>query len=218
MKSLKYSFIDRSLLQRALTHRSADPLHNERLEFLGDALLGFFIAEELFRRHPQTQEDVLTRLRAALVNRSTLAELGRELELGPNLRLGLNERKSGAWRRDSILSNTMEAIIAAIYLDGGIDVCRAEVLRWYQPRLDAQTPDTAWKDPKTALQEYMQARGLPLPIYRTIAESGPEHRRCFTIECEVTGLAPVVVDGDSRRAGEQSAARKILEHLGGAPK
>lgn len=218
MKSLTYSFTDRSLLQRALTHRSADSIHNERLEFLGDALLGFFIAEELFRRHPQTQEDVLTRLRASLVNRGTLAELGRELDLGPHLLLGPNERKSGAWRRDSILSNTLEAIIAAIYLDGGIDACRAEVLRWFQSRLETQTPETASKDPKTALQEYMQARGLPLPVYRTIAESGPEHRRCFTIECAVTGLGPVVVEGQSRRGGEQSAARKILEHLGGAPK
>jgi len=218
LKSLTYSFTDRFLLQRALTHRSADPRHNERLEFLGDALLGFFIAEELFRRHPETQEDVLTRLRASLVNRGTLAELGRELDIGANLVLGSNERKSGAWRRDSILSNALEAIIAAIYLDGGIEACRAEVLRWFHSRLATQTPETATKDPKTALQEYMQARGLPLPVYRTIAESGPEHRRCFRIECTVTGLAPVVVDGESRRGGEQSAARQILEQLGGAPK
>lgn len=218
MKSLQYSFADPTLLQRALTHRSANALHNERLEFLGDALLGFFIAEELCARHPQTREDVLTRLRASLVRRATLAEVARELELGTYLRLGDGERKSGGWRRDSILENALEALVAAIYLDGGLETCRREVLRWFKSRLDSHTPDTAHKDPKTELQEYLQARGLPLPVYRTVAESGPEHRRKFTIECSVTGLAPVLVDGQSRRDGEQSAARQMLETIGEAAK
>lgn len=214
MKSLQYSFSHPALLKQALTHRSAKGLHNERLEFLGDALLGFLIAEELYTRYPQTREDVLTRLRAALVNRSTLAEVARELDLGSTLVLGEGERKSGGWRRDSILENALEALVAAIYLDGGLEDCRREVLRWFQSRLETHTPDRAHKDPKTALQEYLHARGLPLPVYRTVAESGPEHRRIVTIECEVTGLPPVVVDGDSRRGGEQAAARRMLESLG----
>lgn len=218
MKALQYAFTDSTLLQRALTHRSAGALHNERLEFLGDALLGFFIAEELCNRHPQAREDVLTRLRASLVRSATLAEIARELDLGAHLRLGGGERKSGGWRRDSILENTLEALVAAIYLDGGLETCRREVLRWFKSRLDSQTPDTAHKDPKTELQEYLQARGLPLPVYRTVAESGPEHRRKVTIECRVTGLAPVVVEGQSRRAGEQSAARQLLETISGAEK
>ena len=213
MKSLKYAFKDPSLLAVALTHRSAATKHNEQLEFLGDALLGFIIADEICLRYPDAAEGPLTRLRASLVNRDTLAEIARELNVGDFLRLGEGELKSGGWRRDSILANTLEAIVAAIYLDGGMESCRAEVHRWFAARLITHRPETARKDAKTELQEYLQGRRLDLPVYRTLEEEGPPHLRRFKIECAVTGLSPVVVESESRRSGEQAAARIALTQL-----
>ncbi len=213
MKTLRYAFRDPALLDAALTHRSAAPNNNERLEFLGDALLGFIIADELCDRHGSAAEGPLTRLRASLVNRDTLAEIARELDLGTYLRLGEGERKSGGWRRSSILANTLEAIVAAIYLDGGIDACRAQVLEWFEVRLAATSPATASKDPKTELQEFLQGRQWNLPVYRTLEEEGPQHQRVFTIECVVHGLLPILVSADSRRRGEQAAARIALQQL-----
>jgi ribonuclease-3 len=210
---LDYRFRDPDLLETALTHRSASSRHNERLEFLGDALLGFLIADVLHTRFPQADEGALTRTRAALVNRESLAEIAREFEVGALLHLGDGERKSGGWRRSSILANAIEAVTAAIYLDGGLDACRAEVLRWFESRLATIDPALAPKDAKTALQEYLQARRRALPTYRTIAEEGPPHRRSFTVECLIEGCPPIVAESHSRRAGEQDAARAALQRL-----
>lgn len=210
---LEYRFRDPGLLETALTHRSASPRHNERLEFLGDALLGFLIADVLHARFPRADEGALTRTRAALVNRECLADIAREFGVGELLHLGDGELKSGGWRRSSILANALEAVTAAIYLDGGLDACRAEVLRWFEPRLVTIDPALAPKDAKTALQEYLQARRRALPSYRTIAEEGPPHRRTFTIECLIEGYPPVVAESHSRRAAEQDAARIALQKL-----
>lgn len=210
---LEYRFRDPGLLETALTHRSASPRHNERLEFLGDALLGFLIADVLHARFPRADEGALTRTRAALVNRECLADIAREFGVGELLHLGDGELKSGGWRRSSILANALEAVTAAIYLDGGLDACRAEVLRWFEPRLVTIDPALAPKDSKTALQEYLQARRRALPSYRTIAEEGPPHRRTFTIECLIEGCPPVVAESHSRRAAEQDAARIALQKL-----
>jgi len=208
-----YQFSEPGLLETALTHRSASARHNERLEFLGDALLGFIIADVLHERFPAADEGGLTRARAALVNRDTLADIAREHAVGDLLRLGEGEMKSGGWRRSSILANAVEAVTAAIYLDGGIEACRAAVLRWFERRLDEANPGKAPKDAKTALQEHLQARKRSLPAYRTVSEEGPPHRRTFKIECLIEGYAPVTAESNSRRGGEQKAARVALEQV-----
>ena len=201
-------------MQTALTHRSSGCVNNERLEFLGDALLGFIIAEALYRQFPQASEGELTRLRASFVNKDTLAKVAKGIELGRHLKLGSGELKSGGWRRDSILANTVEAIFGAIYLDSGIDMCRNCVLHLYQDLLTGITPDTLVKDAKTRLQEYLQARKQPLPVYDIIAEEGEVHAREFTVECKVTGLEETVIArGRSKRSAEQSAAQKAIELL-----
>lgn len=202
------------LLQEALTHRSAGSGHNERLEFLGDAVLNLFIAGELFDRFPGSDEGRLTRLRAALVKRETLAQIARHLELGDLLRLGEGELKSGGGRRDSILANALEAIIGAVYLDAGFATCAQTLRRLYGAMLAEQGPDTAAKDPKTRLQEYLQARRLPLPIYRLKAMEGESHQQTFIVECETEALPGAWQGrGSSRRAAEQAAAEQILNHL-----
>jgi len=208
-----YEFRNPDLLATALTHRSASARHNERLEFLGDALLGFILADVLHERFPTADEGGLTRARAALVNRDTLADIAREFDVGALLRLGEGELKSGGWRRSSILANAVEAVTAAIYLDGGMDACRSAVLRWFERRLAAANPGAAPKDAKTELQEYLQARKRPLPSYRTLAEEGPPHDRKFRIECLIEGYPPVIAESNSRRGGEQDAARLALKGL-----
>jgi len=208
-----YRFRDPDLLETALTHRSASSRHNERLEFLGDALLGFIVADVLHTRFPQADEGALTRTRAALVNRESLAEIARAFDVGALLHLGDGELKSGGWRRSSILANAIEAVTAAIYLDGGLEACRTEVLRWFDARLATIDPALAPKDSKTALQEYLQARRRALPTYRTVAEEGPPHRRTFLVECLIEGCPPIVAESHSRRAGEQDAARAALQKL-----
>jgi len=210
---VEYRFRDPTLQDTALTHRSASVRHNERLEFLGDALLGFIIADVLLTRFPQADEGGLTRARAALVNRETLAAIAREHGVGEQLRLGDGEMKSGGWRRSSILANAVEAMTAAIYVDGGMDACRAAVLRWFESRLADVDPGKAPKDAKTELQEFLQARRRALPAYRTVAEEGPPHRRTFTVECLIEGYPPIQAASSSRRAGEQDAARAALLKL-----
>ena len=213
-RALGYEFHDAALLVQALTHRSHGTPHNERLEFLGDALLGMIVAEALYARFPAADEGRLTRTRATLVNRESLALVARDLELGEHLRLGEGELKSGGWRRDSILANVLEALLGAIYLDGGMEACRDAVLRFLAPRLAAVDPATATKDPKTTLQEYLQGRGLGLPEYTTMDITGPSHEQLFTVRCAVDTLAePVVARGPSRRKAEQAAARAALEAL-----
>lgn len=213
-KELGYRFNDKSLLEVALTHRSAGNNNNERLEYLGDALLGFIIAEALFRMHPDAAEGELTRLRAMLVKGDTLASLARKLDLGKFIRLGSGEKKSGGWRRRSILANTMEAVIGAIYLDSGMQACRDYVLDRYDEILHTVSPSTLVKDPKTRLQEFLQSRQLNLPLYTVIGEEGQAHAKIFTVECSVPDLSVnVQASGRSKRIAEQNAAQLALEGL-----
>ncbi len=211
---IDYQFNQPDLLEQALTHRSTGANNNERLEYLGDALLGFIVAEHLYRRFPDADEGQLTRARAALVNQTSLAKIARALEIAPSIRLGEGEKKSGGWRRDSILSNTLEALIGAIYLDGGIDACASAVTSWFKTALAETRPDTAQKDPKTELQEYLQARRLPLPDYETVETTGAPHKQEFTVRCTISVLSdPVFASGSSRRRAEQSVAQSVLDVL-----
>ena len=210
-----HRFVDPALLRQALTHRSAGSPHNERLEFLGDALLNLFVAEQLYQRWPSADEGAMTRARAELVRESTLARIARDLGLGERLTLGPGEMKSGGHRRDSILADAVEAVIAARYLDAGLEACRDLVLSWYLPLLDAlPPPNRVGKDPKTRLQEWLQARGWPLPAYALLAERGDEHDRIFQVRCTIA-QPPLSAEGEgtSRRAAEQSAAEALLASL-----
>ena len=211
---LDYEFECDELRQQALTHRSASFKHNERLEFLGDALIGFLIAEDLYNRFPAADEGQLTRTRALLVNKASLAGIARSVNLGEHVVLGEGELKSGGWRRDSILANTLEAVIGAIYLDAGLDACRTVVNRWFAEALAEADPEKASKDPKTRLQEYVQARGAALPRYETTIISGPSHAQIFTVACHSEFLEqPAVAQGHSRRKAEQAAAISALQRL-----
>ncbi len=218
-RALGYCFGTQELLATALTHRSAGRHHNERLEFLGDALLGYVVAEELYRLRPEAREGELTRLRAALVRRETLAAIAAGLGLGARLRLGEGELKSGGWRRESTLANALEAVIAAVYLDGGIDACRTVILRLLGERLQQLPAGEPPKDPKTRLQEHLQAHRLALPVYEIVTLQGEPHAQRFTVRCTVTGsdLPPAVAAGTSRRSAEQEAARLLLIALGEEP-
>lgn len=216
-RELGYRFRDPDRLQRALTHRSAGSRHNERLEFLGDAVLGFVIAEALHRSLPDADEGHLSRLRAALVRRETLAELARTVGLGERLRLGGGELKSGGFRRASILADTLEALIGAAYLDGGLPAARTVLERLYAERLRDLPSADALKDAKTRLQELLQGRGLSLPVYRVESVTGEEHRRRFTVVCEIADADRASVgSGTSRRRAEQAAAEHMLATLAAA--
>ncbi|MDS4029698.1 MAG: ribonuclease III [Candidatus Contendobacter sp.] len=210
--ALNYAFRQPGLLEEALTHRSAAPRHNERLEFLGDALLNLVIAEYLFQCYPQASEGELSRLRATLVKGEALAELARGLKLGEELRLGQGELRSGGPQRESILADALEAIFGAVYLDGGLDACRALILRLYQDDLVGLASASELRDPKTRLQEYLQARQQPLPIYSVLEIHGEPHAQTFTVECAVADRRAVAM-GSSRRKAEQDAARRLLEQL-----
>lgn len=213
-RKLGYTFTNIDFLQLALTHRSASGKHNERLEFLGDSILSFVIADALYHQFPKVDEGDMSRMRASLVRGNTLAELAREFELGEYLRLGPGELKSGGFRRESILSDTVEAIIGAVYLDTGLEAVRELILRWYQVRLEEIRPGDRQKDPKTRLQEYLQGRRLPLPVYQVMQVRGEAHDQEFTIHCSVEGMAqPVVGVGSSRRKAEQAAADLALKQL-----
>lgn len=214
LEALPYRFARPELLGEALTHRSAGSRNNERLEYLGDAVLNFLIAESLFRGVPDADEGGLSRLRANLVRRETLAEIAGELNLGEALVLGPGELKSGGFRRQSILADALEAVIGAVYLDGGFEACAELVDRLFRDRLDSLPSTESLKDPKTRLQEYLQGRQAPLPNYRLVSEEGEPHRRVFRVACEVDGVAePVTASGRSRRAAEQEAARLALAVL-----
>ncbi len=210
-KKIGYSFNSADLLNLALTHRSANSQHNERLEFLGDSILSFVIADELYHRFPKINEGDMSRMRATLVRGQTLAELGREFELGDYLKLGPGELKSGGYRRDSILADAVEAIIGASYLDSNVEVVRDVVLSWYQSRLEAIKPGISQKDPKTQLQEFLQGRRKPLPVYTVDKIKGEAHNQEFTVSCDIAGVStPVIGKGTSRRKAEQSAAELAL--------
>ena len=211
---LGHRFSDPALLDDALTHRSARGQHNERLEFLGDAVLALVIADALYRRHETLTEGDLSRMRAALVCGPSLAEISRELDIGESLVLGGGEMKSGGHRRDSTLGDALEALIGAVYLDAGFAAARETVLRVFASRLDSPPDPASLKDPKTRLQELLQARGLPLPLYTVVDETGEPHRRTFRVSC-ATPEPAVAREGEahSRRAAEQVAAEKVLEVL-----
>jgi len=211
-KKIGYSFNNRDFLLQALTHRSMGGAHNERLEFLGDSLLGMFVAEALYVKFPKVTEGDLSRMRSTLVCGQTLAELARDFGTGDFLLLGPGELKSGGFRRDSILADSVEAIIAAIYLDSDIKQCETLVLSWYQSRLNKIEPGVSQKDPKTQLQEWLQGRRLPLPTYTVLEVTGQAHNQKFTMSCEIDGVEEKSVGvGTSRRKAEQNAALKALE-------
>lgn len=211
----EYLFRDPAWAELALTHRSVGRPNNERLEFLGDALLGAIVAEMLYEAHPRASEGELSRLRAQLVNGQALAVVARELELGEGLKLGPGELKSGGFRRDSILADAFEALVAAVYLDGGFEACRDTVRALFGQRI-ADLPKSS-KDAKTRLQEWMQARGLPLPVYELIDSHGEDHAKVFDVACNIAEPAPLraAASGPSRRAAEQDAAEIVLGQLTG---
>jgi len=210
-----YVFQDESLIQLALTHRSKGNTNNERLEFLGDSIVNFTIAEALYRKFPQAKEGKLSRLRADMVRGTTLAEIARDFDLGEFLLLGSGELKSGGYNRESILADVVEAIIGAIYLDTGMDAVQERILSWYKSRLDNLSEDTVVKDAKTRLQEYLQKSQNRLPKYDVVEISGQAHDQKFKVSCRVEKLPEVTMGiGSSRRFAEQSAAEKALKALG----
>lgn len=214
-RKLGHSFKNQDLMVLALTHRSFAGRNNERLEFLGDAILNFVAGEALFARFPQAREGQLSRLRARLVKGETLAQLARGFELGEYLRLGSGELKSGGFRRESILADALEALIGAIYLDAGMEAARERVLDWLANELDGLTLVDTNKDPKTRLQEYLQSRACELPRYEVVDIQGEPHCRTFFVECQITLLNDKTQgQGASRRIAEQVAAAAALIALG----
>ena len=198
----------------ALTHRSRGSKNNERLEFLGDSILGMVISTDLFRRFPEHREGTLTRLRASLVKGDTLSKIAKELNLEEYILLGAGELKSGGFRRSSTLADAVEALIGAIYLDSDLATAEKFILELYKDRLTSCNPEDILKDPKTRLQEYLQARNLPLPDYEVVAVTGKEHQQTFTVACDISLLENTVeATGKSRRKAEQAAAEKAMKQI-----
>lgn len=214
MQKLGYQFNNVELLEAALTHRSMHSINNERLEFLGDGLLNFLVAVELYRTCKQANEGDLSRLRASLVKGETLAQLAKELDLGQYLRLGTGEVRSGGRLRQSMLADAVEAVLGAIYLDSGIEQCQACIVKWYGERIAQAATRTNLKDPKTALQELLQAKKQNLPVYVISSRQGKSHEQIFEVQCRVAALNLITqASGDSRRKAEQTAAQIMLEKL-----
>lgn len=213
-RSFGYEFVHPALCRAALTHRSAGADHNERLEFLGDSILNCSVARLLFDEHPDADEGMLSRLRATLVSGETLAQVAQQLGMGEYLRLGAGELKSGGFRRASILADALEAMLGAVFLDSGFDAAAAVVKRLMDARMSALPAADLLKDPKTRLQEALQAHGVALPVYTLTAVAGDAHAQSFTVTCEapIFGLA-AVGEGGSRRRAEQLAAARLLELL-----
>lgn len=197
---------------QAITHRSANGKHNERMEFLGDSVLGLIITNALYRQQPKASEGYLSRLRASLVNENTLAEIANELSLGDFLRLGAGELKSGGFRRKSILSDTLEAVIGSVYLEKGMDAATDFVLNIYTNRFDELPSEDDLKDPKSRLQEILQSRGYDIPQYELISTTGDAHRQIFTAECTIDSMS-IKTKGvaGSRRKAEQQSAQNAYE-------
>ncbi len=213
-KKFGYVFRQPQLLQRALTHRSYAAEHNERMEFLGDSVLGCVIAKYLYSNYPQLSEGELSRLRSNLVREATLATLAQQLDLGSHLRLGEGELKSGGFRRPSILADALEALFGAILLDSGFDEAEQAVLNLYAPYLATIDVQTQGKDAKTLLQEYLQGKRLPLPTYTIIAMQGEAHEQSFQVECAIPSLKiSARGTGTSRRNAEQQAAQAAYQQL-----
>ncbi len=211
-----HRFTDGQLLDAALTHRSATGPHNERLEFLGDAVLGLVIAEAVYHARPDADEGDLSRLRAALVRKQTLADIAGDIGIGPWIQLGQGEMKTGGHRRESILADATEALIGAVYLDAGYGAAREAVLRLYEGLLSRLPSPDDLKDPKTRLQEWLQARGRGLPEYRVLGVEGEDHRQEFTVACRLPDTKEETrAVGRSRRKAEQAAAGAMLETVSG---
>jgi ribonuclease-3 len=213
-RQLNYEFKDETLLHEALTHRSVASLNNERLEFLGDGALNFVIAAQLFEQYPGVQEGDLSRLRASLVNRDSLAKVARRLNLGDYIRLGPGEMKSGGFRRTSILADAVESIIGAVYRDDGFEQCRRLILDLFADRLEQQPDLQGLKDAKTQLQELLQSQRIALPEYNVTDISGKSHDQQFTVECRIDALGCTTTgSGRSRRKAEQIAAERAIEQI-----
>jgi len=211
---LNYHFANTGLLNQALTHRSVGSKNNERLEFLGDAILGFIIADELYKQEKKATEGQLSRFRSSLVKGDMLAEIARDLDLGSYLSLGTGELKSGGQTRSSILADSLEAVFAAVYLDAGYEIARQVIHDLFRKLLADLTNDSQLKDPKTRLQEWLQSRKLCLPQYSIIKVTGEAHAQMFTVKCELVDRGQsVVTQGASRRKAEQSAADQLLKDL-----
>ena len=211
---LRYKFAATSLLEQALTHRSAGSTNNERLEFLGDSVLELIVSEQLYQAQPRADEGSLSRIRASLVKRSTLAEIAAEIQLGDFMRLGSGELKSGGHKRQSILADTLEAVLGAIFLDGGYEAAKKAILNIYGSRLENFPDEESLKDFKTRLQETLQGRGLPPPEYVVSDVSGAAHAREFQVACRVQSMSlETTGQGTSRRLAEQHAAGRALELL-----
>jgi ribonuclease-3 len=211
---LGHRFADPRLLEQALTHRSRGADNNERLEFLGDGVLGCAVADELYGRFPQLSEGKLTRLRASLVREETLAQVGKELGLDAFVRLGEGELAAGPEPRPSILADALEAVLGAVFLDGGYAAARGVVLAAFGAHIDRLDPDRPAKDAKTRLQELLQARHRGLPQYRVVAVKGEAHKQSFEVECSVKGMdIKAAGAGTSRQRAEQQAAKAMLERL-----
>ena len=214
LKKLEYSFNDIELLNEALTHRSYAAKNNERLEFLGDGILNFVIAHELFKQYPDVQEGDLSRLRANLVNKESLAVIAKQIELGDVIRLGSGELKSGGFRRPSILADAVESIFGAVYCDGGFEPCRELIVRLYASRLSSPTDLQSLKDPKTQLQELLQSRRFALPDYQVTNVTGQAHAQIFHVRCNIKPMnIDVSGEGKSRRKAEQVAAEKAIAEV-----
>jgi ribonuclease-3 len=212
LSRLGYQFKDPGLLRQALTHRSHSAPHNERLEFLGDGVLNCAVAWLLYERFDHLAEGDLSRLRANLVNQDTLSRIATSLELGGQLRLGEGELKSGGFRRPSILADSLEAVVGAIFLDGGFERVASVIGSIYAPLLEELDSGTPGKDPKTLLQEHLQGRRLPLPQYNMVSVRGEAHAQQFQVECVVADLGiRTVGEGSSRRSAEQTAARRAYQ-------
>ncbi|MFK7892506.1 MAG: ribonuclease III [Granulosicoccus sp.] len=213
-KTLGYQFSDISLLVEALTHRSSGSKNYERLEFLGDSFLNFTIAAALYEQRPSEDEGSLSRLRASLVRQSTLAEIARELSLGDHLQMGAGELRSGGFKRDSVLSDVVESIIGAIFLDSGYGAAREFVLQIFRNRLKDLPSAADLKDPKTRLQELLQGRGLSRPEYDIVSTSGNDHEKRFTVTATHVELQKsITATASSRRKAEQAAAVRMLDEL-----
>lgn len=219
LQTLGYRLRDAALLESALTHRSAGGRNNERLEFLGDAVLNCVVARLVYREFPASPEGELSRFRASLVSGESLAVIAAELGLGEYLKLGSGELKSGGFRRKSILADGFEALLGAIYLDGGFEAAADVIERQFMPRLDRLPTAAELKDPKTRLQEALQARSLPLPVYAVESITGEPHLQHFSVSCRVESLGlKAEGEGSSRRGAEQEAAMKVLDQMEGAAK
>ncbi|CAL4320584.1 ribonuclease III [Buchnera aphidicola] len=214
-KTLGYTFEKEEILNQALTHRSASVKHNERLEFLGDSILSFVIANTLYRDFPYINEGDMSRMRATLVQGNTLAKIASEFSLGEYLQLGQGELKSGGFKRESILANTIEAIIGSIFIDSDIQIVEKLILKWYKKRLKTIDPKDLQKDSKTRLQEYLQSQNIPLPSYIITQIYGEAHNQLFTIQCKIYEIKGEFIGmGSSKRQAEQNSANQALIKLG----